>query len=171
MNLKNLIAPSRVALALPVLGMLIVYMWQPIQDFFITDSFNEAVNLLVESDVPNIDSKRKLLVLHVQPFNKGNVAIHLNEKSQKDSFILELRKIDIPNSSAWLEPSKMELVNKIDLLKDYQDGYVIEPNTSYDEVQSIALPKGFYLAKATLNFSDGGMIDQTIVVNLNDEKK
>ena len=171
MDVLRRVMSHKLVVAIPVIGMAITYLWQPIQDLFITDSFNEAMNLLVESDVHNIDPKRKLLVLHVQPFNRGNVAIHLNEKSKKDSFFLELRKIDVPSSSAWLEPSKMELVNKIDLLKEYKDGYVIEPNTSYDEVQSIALPKGFYLAKATLTFANGEVIDQSVVVNLNDEKK
>lgn len=160
---------EKLFVVLSFVGVLGFYLWQPIQDIFITHNFDEAMNLVLESETHDIDKNRKLLVLHIKPLNRGNVAIHIKDNGHKDSFILELKKIDIPNASEWLETDQMKLINKVDLLRHYQDGYVIESNTFYDEVESIPLEKGFYLAKVTLTYENGDVIDQSLVVNLNDE--
>lgn len=149
-NMIKLVKPSndKLLVALSFLGIAGVYLWQPIQDLFITHSFNEAMNLVLESEVHAIDDKRKLLVLHVQPFNRGNVAISIKENSHKDAFVLELKKIALPATPSWIDGNKMQLVSKIDFLKNYEGGYVIEANTSYDEVEAIPLEMAFIRLKS-----------------------
>jgi hypothetical protein len=132
----------------------------------------ETMNLVLDSDIHKIDEKRKLLVVHTQIFNRGNVSIKFVEQGKKKcSFILEVRKIDIPSSSDWIDPEKMKVVNKIDLLKDFEEEYLIESNTSNDEVRSIPLENGFYQVTVTITYNDGETIDQSIVVNLNEDDK
>lgn len=43
MTLKEMLSPSKIMLALPVLGMFVLYMWQPISDYFLTGSYDDNV--------------------------------------------------------------------------------------------------------------------------------
>ena len=55
MDIFQRIASHKLMVALPVLGMAVIYLWQPISDYFLTGSFNENVVLQIETETNKID--------------------------------------------------------------------------------------------------------------------
>lgn len=171
MEFKNAITPSKLALALPVLGMFIVYMWQPISDYLITGGYNENVVLLLENEALKIDDTKQMLVLHIKPQNRGNVPVDITSNKKHGKFTVEVRRMDNLQEANWQEPEKMPLVSSTDLLRHHKTGYTIESNAFYDEVEAMALKNGFYWVSAKLTFDDGDYIDESIVVSITNEKQ
>jgi hypothetical protein len=169
MQLPSLITPQRLVLALSFVGAAIFYLWQPVSEYFLTGAYDENVVIQIESEKLKIDKDSQLLVLHVELFNKGNVAVDISGKNKHGKLTVDVRKFDKPQNAKWLEQEKMSLVNTADILRHHKDGYSIEPNAMYDETEAIALPLGFYWVTAKLTFDDGDYVDQSIAVKLDTE--
>jgi hypothetical protein len=67
------ISTSWLALVVPVLGLAIFYLWQPVTDYFVTGAFDENVVLQIDAETVKSDSKNPLLVIHLKASNTGNV--------------------------------------------------------------------------------------------------
>ena len=169
MKLIERIATHKIILALPVVGMAAIYMWQPISDYFLTGSYDENVVLQIETEANKIDADNQLLVLHIKPLNRGSVPVNISGDGKRGKFTLEVKRIDEVTNNGWVEQDKLELVNKADILRHYKDGYTIEPSAFYDEVEAIKLKLGTYWVNAKLTFDDGDYINESAVVKLSNE--
>ena len=159
---------QQIYLALPVLGVFIFYMWQPISEVF-KGAYNDNVIVALETQLFTIDKDKKLLVIHVKPQNNGNMPVDVTSDKKHGKFTVEVRKFDNLDEAKWQEPEKMQLVNSTDILKRHKDGYTLETGAFYDEVESIALKNGFYWINTKLTFDNGDYVDESAVVKLTNE--
>ena len=81
------------------------------------------------------------------------------------SLVVEVRVIEDAAPGEWLDPSKLRSVGKQKLLSAHSGGYVVAPNSYYEEVRTIALKPGAYWIKSTLTFPDGDYVDQVHVTS------
>jgi hypothetical protein len=154
-----------IAIAASVLGAGVVYLWQPITDLFVTGAYDPNVIIQVDSDSVKGDGNTPLLVVRVRAVNKGNVPATLKDEAGKGEINVEVRAIEDTAPGEWLEPSKLRSVGKKNLLVDHAGGYVVAPNSYYEEVGMIALKPGTYWIKSTLTFPDGDYVDQVHVTH------
>ena len=169
MSILERIASHKIMLAMPVIGMAAIYMWQPISDYFLTGGYDANVILQIETEANKIDADNQLLVIHVKPINRGSVPVNISGDGKKGTLVVEIRKIENTTNNKWVLDENLQLVNTIDAIRNYKNGYMIEPNAYYDEVEAITLANGFYWVKATLTYDDGDFIDQSSVVKLTNE--
>ena len=169
MDIFQRIASHKLMVALPVLGIAAIYLWQPITELFLTGSYNENVVLQIETETNKIDLDNQLLVLHVKPLNRGSVPVNISGDGRKGKFTLEVKKIDTVANNGWVEQEKLTLVNNADILRHYKDGYTIEPNAFYDEVEAIKLKLGTYWINAKLTFDDGDYVNTSAVVKITND--
>jgi hypothetical protein len=149
-------------------GLALFWGWQPLVDLF-TGTYNENLNIQISSEVINTCQAEKLLVLHVQPENKGNIPVEIGGK-KGGSMVVTVKRLPAPlQKDQWIEPSKLPVVGQMDILKSHPEGYMLERNVSYDEVESITLQPGIYWAGAVVTFPDGDYVDQSIIVKVDDE--
>ena len=102
-------------------------------------------------------------MLHV-PY-KGNVPATLKDEAGKGEIIVEVRAIEDTAPGEWLDPNKLRSVGKKNLLSAHSGGYVVAPNSYYEEVGTIALKPGAYWIKSTLTLPDGDYLDQVHVTH------
>jgi hypothetical protein len=159
------ISAAWMALALPVLGAGIFYLWQPITDYFVTGTFDENVVLMIDAESIKSDTKNPLLVIHLKASNRGNVPATIKADAGVGQIALEVRRIERIEEAKWLEPEKLPLVAETNSLRHHNGGYVIAPNAFYEEVEAIALPSGNYWIKGSIIFENGEYIDQTAIIN------
>ena len=159
---------QQIYLALPVLGIFIFYMWQPISEVF-KGAYNDNVIVALETQTFTVDKDKKLLVIHVKPQNNGNMPVDISSIKKHGKFTLEVRKFENLDEAQWQEPEKMKLVNSADILRRHKDGYTLETGAFYDEVESIALKNGFYWISTKLTFDNGDYVDESAVVRLHND--
>lgn len=169
MSIFDRIASHKLIVALPVLGMAAIYLWQPITELFLTGSYDENVIVQLESEAIKVDEHNQLLVLHIKPINRGGVPVTVSGDGRKGKFTVEVKRIDKTPDAQWIERDKLVLVNQTDILRHYKGGYIIEPNAYYDEVEAITLPIGIYWVNAKITFDDGDYVDQSLAVKLVNE--
>ena len=168
-NILQRIASHKLMLALPILAAAVIYLWTPISELYFMGTLHENVIVQLESEVIKVDEKRQLLVLHIKPVNKGSVPVAIIGDGKKGKITIEVKQIDKTQNEQWVESDQLRLVNKIDILRHHAEGYTIEPNSYYDEVEAITLPLGTYWIKAIVTFDDGDYVDQSLVVKLSNE--
>jgi hypothetical protein len=159
------ISAGWLALALPVIGAGIFYLWQPITDYFVTGAFDENVVLLIDTETVKSDTKNHLLVVHVKASNRGNVPVTIKTDGGVGQIALQIRRIENPLEAKWLDPEKLPLVAEKNSLRNHNGVYVIAPNAFYEEVEAIPLPSATYWIKGSIIFENGEYIDQSAVVN------
>jgi len=152
MSILERIASHKIMLAMPVIGMAMIYMWQPISDYFLTGSYDANVILQIETEANKIDADNQLLVIHVKPINRGSVPVEITSNNKKGSLIVEIRKIENTTNNKWVLDENLPLVNTIDAIRNYKNGYMIEPNAYYDEVEAISLANGLYWIKVRTTY-------------------
>ena len=169
MNLVKNILSHKLIIALPVISMAIIYMWQPISEVF-RGTYNDNVIVVLETEILKIDKNKQLIVIHVKPQNNGNMPIDITSEKKHGKFTVEVRKLQNLDVAMWQDYEKLPLVNSIDLLRRYKDGYTIETGAFYDEVESIALTNGFYWINAKLTFDNGDYVNESSVIKLTNDK-
>jgi hypothetical protein len=160
----------KILVALSFVGLASLYFWQPITQI-LSGNFNQNLIVDLDTEILKQDKNTELLVIHVKPSNRGGVPVEFGSKSHPGSFNLEIRKIGETTPNQWLDPSKMELVNSIDLLQKHPGGYVVEQNSGMDEVVAISLPHGKYWLKTVIEFGGDYYADQSAVVQLTNDKE
>ena len=166
MKIKELLAPAKLMLGLPMLGLFVFYMYQPISDYYFKGSYNDNVIVLLESEILKVDDAKQMLILHIKPYNQGSVPVDITSKDKHGKLTVEIRKIDNLLDSKFLDYKNMKVVSTIDVLRNDKDGYTLEAGSYYDEVEAITLPMGFYWVNAKLTFSNDDYVDQSSVVKL-----
>lgn len=169
MNIIERIASHKLMVAIPFIGMAAVYLWTPITELFLTGSYDENVIVQLESEAIKIDGHSQLLVLHIKPINRGSVPVIIAGDGRKGKFTVEVKHIDKTSDRQWIESDKLVLVNKADVLRHHKDGYTVEPNAFYDEIEAITLPFGTYWVNVKITFDNGDYVDQSTVVKLSEE--
>lgn len=152
-----------IAVAASVFGAGVVYLWQPITDMFVTGAYDPIVILQVDSESIKGDSSAPFLVIRVRAVNKGNVPATLKDEDGRGELNVEVRAIEGSAPGEWLDPTKLRSVAKKNLLASHSGGYVVAPNSYYEEVGTLPLKPGTYWIKSTLTFPDGDYVDQVHV--------
>lgn len=171
MSIIERIKSHKLIIVASFIGMAAFYLWAPITALFITGSFHENLILELEPQAIKLDDHSQLLILHIKPTNKGSVPVNISGDGRKGQFTVEVKRVDKSKMQdfQWIESDKLILVNKIDILRHFKDGYSIEPNASYDEIEAITLPVGVYWVNAKITFNDGDYIDQSLAVKLSND--
>jgi len=159
------ISAGWLALVVPVIGAGIFYLWQPITDYFVTGAFDENVVLLIDTETVKSDTKNPLLVIHVKASNRGNVPVTIKTDGGIGQIAVQVRRIENPGEAKWVEPEKLPLIAETNSLRRHNGGYVISPNSFFEEIEGIALPTGTYWIKGSIVFENGEYIDQTAIVS------
>jgi len=155
----------KLVVMLTVIGGIVFTLWDPLTNLFYTGYFHNNVTLEMKAQSFTLSQNKELLVLHVLPTNKGNVPISIKDKN---SFILEIRKIENPEKFAWIEPSKLQLISQIDMLRNLptpSDPFTLEANGAYDTTEAIPLDDGVYWINAILKHS-GGVVTDSVILKL-----
>jgi hypothetical protein len=160
-NLKQ--KSGLIAVIASVLGAGVVYLWQPITDMFVTGAYDPNVIVQVDSESVRGDGATPLLVIRVRAINKGNVPATLKDEQGRGELNVEIRAIHDSNPGEWLDPNNLRSVAKKNLLAAHSGGYVVAPNSYYEEVGTLPLKPGTYWIKSTLTFPDGDYVDQVHV--------
>lgn len=153
-----------VALTASVLGAGVIYLWQPITELFLTGTYDENVIVSVDAESFKDKGSDPLLVVKVRITNRGAVPAWVKDENDKGDLFLVVSPIH-GTTGKWIEDEKLEVVAQTSLLNRHKGGYVVAPNSFFEEVEAVPLPKGNYLIKATLKFPDGDYIDQRVVVS------
>ena len=164
MDLKK-ISAGWMAIALPVIGAGIFYLWQPITDYFVTGVYDENIVLMIDAETVKSDTKNPLLVIHAKASNRGNVPVTIKTDGGIGQIALQIRRIENPAVAKWIEPETLTLIAETNMLRRHSGGYVIAPNAFYEESEGIALPAGTYWIKGSIIFDNGEYIDQTAIFN------
>lgn len=159
------ISAGWLVLVVPVIGAGIFYLWQLITDYFVTGAFDENVVLLIDAETVKSDTKNPLLVIHVKASNRGNVPVTIKFHGGTVQIALQVRRIEKPDEANWIDPEKLPLIAETNTLRRHNGGYVIAPNTFYEEAEGISLPNGIYWIKGSIIFENGEYIDQVAIVN------
>jgi hypothetical protein len=104
-------------------------------------------------------------VIHVKASNRGNVPVTIKTDGGIGQITLQVRRIENPAETKWIEPEKLQLVAETNSLRHHNGGYVIAPNSFYEEIEGIPLPAGTYWIKGSIIFENGEYIDQVAIVN------
>ncbi len=150
------------------IGLAIFWGWQPLVSY-ITGDFNENLIVQIVSESIETCKPEKLLVLHIQPMNKGQVPVEIGGKKKGSMVVTVKRFPDNLVKDKWVDPKTLPTISEMDILKEHPDGYIVDKNVDYDEVETIPLLPGIYWAGVVLTFNDGNYVDQSIVVKLADE--
>ena len=101
--------------------------------------------------------------------NKGQVPVEIGGKKKGSMVVTVKRFPDNLVKDKWVDPKTLPTISEMDILKEHPDGYIVDKNVDYDEVETIPLLPGIYWAGVVLTFNDGNYVDQSIVVKLADE--
>lgn len=155
---------KRIALIASLLGAGVIYLWQPITELFFTGAYEENVIVSIDAESLRDQGNDPLLVVRVRISNRGAVPAWVKDETGKGDLALEVSGI-AGTTGKWVDSDALKVIAQTSLLNKHKGGYVVAPNSFFEEVESIPLPKGNYLLKATLRFPDGDYLDQRAVIH------
>jgi len=114
----------------------------------------ENLSLGVTAESVEYRGDLRLLVIHVKPKNIGKVLV------EPATFRLVVRKIPLGLPEGKIvELAPIEPMTSFDLLRHDRDGYEMEPNVEYDDVEVVVVPKNIVVhVEAELGFQDGSVV-------------
>ncbi len=135
--------------ALLVSGIWVLY------HFVLTDEMGSNIELSLSTNQIKLNDKSTLLVTHAHPANRGKAPVEIGGKVG-GSFRITVKQIKEKDmkDGEWLNQESLPVVKDTDILRHHKGGYIIEPNGSYDDVESIALSPGIYHIEANLEWSE-----------------
>ena len=135
---------------------IIVGGWWTYNNFIAEDTHEADPNISVSAEVQPYDATRALLVVHVKPVNHGKVPIELDGGEQGDIDVT-IKEIPPGLGNGHIEQDKLVAVPNAtarNIVSRYK-GYVLEPGTEYDEIESFVVPRGkMYLVTAEMDHYD-----------------
>lgn len=149
---------SWIALLFSVVGAVLLYLWQPISDYFITGAYDENILIQSESESIDIDAEYPLLVVRVHVANRGSVPIKVNPNSQEHK--IELIQIEQIKNKEWINEDQGKLVATEKLFNNTNVDS-IAPNSQIEIVKAIKINSGSYFVKYKLITDSGKVIKQT----------
>jgi len=149
------------------------YLWTPITDVFFNGAFHSNVDVQIQADSVKLKENKNLLAIHVLVSNKGKIPVDITDKN---AFILEIRKIDDQKDNEWTDVDKLKKINRVSLLRNIQEVpkgkalITFEPNSDSDQTESIALSNGVYWVHARLDMGnpkdDGDFFEATEIIKV-----
>ena len=155
---------SWVALLFSVVGAVLLYLWQPISDYFITGTYDENILIQSESESIDLNSENPLLVIRVHIANRGSVPIKINPKALEQK--IELFQIEQIKYKEWVHEEIGKLIATENIFNDTIVNS-IAPNSQLEIVKAIKINKGIYFVKYGLITESGKVIKQTEFINHN----
>ena len=139
--------------------------------------FHSNIDIQLHSESIKQRNNSNLLSIHVLTSNKGRVPVDVYNQ---DNFVLEIKRIENLEENKWLDPSKLKMINKTNLLrtvtgvKKGEALITFEPDSESDQVETIVLPDGTYWIHARLDLGavneDGDYFEGIEVIKLPMEK-
>lgn len=127
--------------------------WWTYHIFDVTAVEESNLTLSISTDIIDYQDSLKLLVIHTRPKNLGKIPVEIGGK-KAGGFHVSIKKLEKNiQGGQWLEAEKLAEFKKVNILRHHPDGYVIEPDGNYDEVEAIPLPKGLYLLEAVFDLN------------------
>jgi len=76
--------------------------------------FHSNIDIQLHSESIKQRNNSNLLSIHVLTSNKGRVPVDVYNQ---DNFVLEIKRIENLEENKWLDPSKLKMINKTNLLR------------------------------------------------------
>lgn len=141
--------------------------WWTYHVFGVTAVEDSNLTLSISTDTIGYQGNLKLLVIHARPKNLGKTPIEIGGK-KAGGFHVTIK--ELPKNiqdGQLLEAEKLSvLVKDVDILRHYHDGYIIEPEGIYDEVEAIPLHKGLYLLEAVFDLDREDYVNAYSIVEV-----
>ena len=135
-----------------IIAILIAGGWA-LYHFVLTGERDSNIELVLTTEQIKLNEKSNLLVVHAHPINRGKVPVEIGGE-EGGSFRITVKKIQQTKSGEWIDQEKLPIFKEVDILRHHKDGYVLEPNGTYDDVESIELPNGIYHLEANFDMKD-----------------
>jgi len=161
-----------IALIASVVGLVILYLWQPITDYFITGLYDE--NITVKSEIDSIYNINELptIIIRTRISNRGNVPFKIDYESKDQE--ITIYKIKKEKNGVWYDFSKSEKITSKKLFNTDQQNIEIAPSAFIEKNNMISLEEGLYLIKLNVNGKNGYHYEEEEVYdnrnNLKDKK-
>jgi len=156
-----------IAAFLTFVGAGVIYLWQPVMDYFVTGTYDENIILKLETDSFALKDHLNLLAIRVKADNRGSVPVRLPNPPGEGVLSIEVRRIKDPIPGVWLDFGQLPLVTKTQALKQATPNPIsVATNAIYEEVQTIVLPDGDYWIKVFLSTSSNPSLTQSSVLHL-----
>lgn len=147
-----------IALVISALGIITLYLWQPISDYFITGTYDEILTLKTEFETLDQQSNEPLVVIQAKVSNKGNVPVRIDPLKSGQTIEIyelgELKKLD------WLKSTNGKLLTKKNIFADESEEIQVAPGSYIERLSAIRLPYGIYLVKTKLKIKSGGELNE-----------
>jgi hypothetical protein len=154
-----------IALVISALGIVTLYLWQPISDFFITGAYDEILTLKTEFETVDQQGNEPLLVIQAKVTNRGNVPVKIDpSKTDQTIEIYELGEI---KKFEWLSDSKGKLVAKKTFFEGESAEIQVAPSSHIERLSAIRLPHGIYVIKTKLKIKTGVELNETEIYENN----
>ena len=156
MDLFSKIREHWMYVLLTLLGGAAFTLWSPISDIFFTGLLHPSITLDLKHQNIKVDEKNQLVAIHILATNTGHVPVELKKLH---SFNLEIRKIESTSENSFVDTDKMKFIASVDILrhikfKPNEAIYIIEPNSTVDELEVVNLPIGTYWVNATWKYEN-----------------
>jgi len=128
----------------------------------ITDTTAPNIQLSISTEYQRYSDELRLLFIHVRSKNAGRVPV-----VPGGGFVVTVRRVsnNVGQGAPYLEESPE--FYKVDLMKMFPDGYVLEPGVEHDQVLALVVPKdSIYAIKATLDLRGNDEVDRTVVARV-----
>ena len=119
--------------------------WWTWHIFDIADSGASNLQMNVSTETKPYSIDKRILIVDVQPKNIGKVPI----EPGKDGLVLTLRSIPAGLGIGHVAEDKLPLFQEINITKEYDSGYILEPGVEYHEAHAFIVSKdSSYMIKA-----------------------
>jgi hypothetical protein len=121
-----------------------VWVWYNVN---LTGERDDNIELSLSNEQVKLNDKSRLLVIHVHTINHGKIPVEIGG-DKGGNFHITIKEIKEIKNGEWVNQENLPVFRDANILRHHKDGYVIEPNDIYDEVESIALLPGLYHIEA-----------------------
>ena len=142
-----------IALVISALGIITLYLWQPISDYFITGTYDETITLKTEFETLDQESTEPLVVMQSKVTNRGNVPVKIDPS--KSGQTIEIYELEELKKFDWLKNTNGKLLSKKEIFDNESEEIQVSPGSYIERLSAIRLPYGIYLIKSKLKIKSG----------------
>jgi hypothetical protein len=137
------------------MGVVLLYLWQPINDYFLTGTYEENIVIENESTLEEINQNASFLIVRVKVSNRGSVPVKIDTADEEQK--INLFVFDEPRQFEWLHEGNGKLISD-EKMFEKNELITIYPNSEMEVVKAIKVPKGVYQLLFTLKTRNGKKI-------------
>ena len=161
-----------IALVASIVGLAILYLWQPITDYFITGLYDE--NITVKSEIESIYSlnEKPTIVVRTRISNRGNVPFKIEyDANDQEITIYKIKKEEV---GEWYKFENIEKIASKKIFEVEQQNTEIAPSAFIEKNNMISLNEGLYLIKINVKGKNGYHFEEEEIfenkINLRERK-